>query len=232
MAFNLDTYLEIDALYLHAARQAYMRACLGQNQIELAIEQWKALEEEESRILAKYDGDSEAAYDEYEPICFQFESAHGKIGEAHAPLIKDIAVIHMLSVAALEAHINSIASEKLSGKELEAFFNFTLVAKWLFLPKILSCYGFSPSCQPFQRFAQLIRYRNNLIHYKGKSEDWVYGEVPNFLVNLGLTMEAASDSLTAVHEMIVEFANQRDLDPPYWLRPDLNEMSYFQIKSK
>ena len=157
---------------------------------------------------------------------------HNKIGEAYAPLLKDIAVVHMLSVAALEAHINSIATEKLIGQELRVFLGLNISAKWLFLPRILSCQGFSLSCQPFQRFSRLVGYRNNLIHYKGKSENWVYGEVPDFLINLGLTMEAASDSIVAVCEMIQELSVQRGLDPPYWLRPDVNEMSYFQIKSE
>lgn len=223
------TYLQIDALYLHAARQACSHAFDAKNKIEAAKDHWKSLEETESRILGDHEGDTHSAYDDLEPIYRQMESAHYEIGETYAPMLKELAVVHMLCVGALEAHINSIAKESLGGKEAKAFEKLALNAKWLFLPRMLGCPGFEPGHQPFQRFSKLLKHRNELIHYKQRKEAWVYGEVPKFLLELGLTTSDAEQSIEAVQSMIEEFARQRGADPPYWLRSDLNQMSYFDI---
>ena len=230
---NLDkweTHLLIDAMYYHAARQAHTRATKTLKNIKKADREWEKLEAKESEILSRYNGNQLEAYDELEPVCIQMENAHYNIGEAHAPLLKEVATVHFLSIASLEAHINSIAAAKLKGKELNHFEKISIEAKWLFFPKILGLPGFQPGRQPFQRFSKLIKYRNALVHYKGIKEPWVQGVAPQFISNLGLSISSSEESLKAVCEMITELSKQLGLEVPYWLRADLNDMSYFEFE--
>ncbi len=226
-----ETYLQIDAMYFHAARQAHARAEATLRNIRKAEENWKSLDQKYENVLSKHDDDIHSAYDELEPIVMQIENAHYLIGEAYAPLLKETAVVHILCTATLEAHINSVAKDMLQGKEQDLFQRLSLGTKWLFLPKLLGFSGFNPGCEPFQSFARLLRYRNDLIHYKGLKEKWVYGSVPQFINRMGLTVEDSRESIAAVVKMLRELAGQRNIDSPYWLREDLNEMSYFKILS-
>ena len=226
-----ETYLQIDAMYFHAARKAHARAEAKLPEIRKAEDYWKSLDQEYDNIISKHDDDIASAYDEFEPIAIQMEGAHYEIGEAHAPLLKEIAVVHILCAATLEAHVNSVAKEMLRGKEQDLFERLSLEAKWLFLPRVLGFAGFDPVCEPFQSFSILLGYRNDLIHYKELREKWVYGSVPQFINRLGLTVEDSRKSIAAVVGMVRELAQQRKTEPPCWLREDLNEMSYFEIVS-
>ena len=226
-----QTYMQTDAMYFHAARQAHVRAENCLKEIENAQKLWTSLDQEWERILSNHDGDLHSAYDELEPIAMQLEDAHYGIGEAHAPMIKEIAVVHILCIATLEAHIDSVAKEILSGKKQYLFRRLSLEAKWLFLPKIIGLSGFDPGREPFQSFSRLLKYRNDLIHYKGLKEKWIYGSIPQFINQLGLTVEDSKKSIAAVVGMMRELSQRRNTEPPYWLREDLNEMSYFEILS-
>jgi len=221
--------MQCDAMYFHAARQAHVRAENCLKDIEKARELWTSIDQEWERILSNFDGDAISAYDELEPIGIQLEDAHYLIGEAHAPLLKEIAVVHILCTAALETHIDSVAKEILSGKKKDLFRRLSLEAKWLFLPKISGLSGFDPGSEPFQSFSSLLKYRNGLIHYKGLKEKWIYGSIPKFINQLGLTLDDSRKSISTVIGLVSELAFQRKIKPPYWLREDLNEMSYFEI---
>jgi hypothetical protein len=181
-------------------------------------------------ILQRYDGDSYAAYDELEPVSIQMESADYQLGKAHAPLLKEVAIVNILCVACLEAHINDLAKEAFRGREARSFERLALEAKWLFFPRLIGCRGFEPGQQPFQGFAKMLTIRNELIHHKGVREDWQQGSVPAFVSKLGLTIGHAQESLKAVERMIRELAAQRAVEPPFWLRADLTEISYFEAK--
>lgn len=224
-----ETCLVVDALYFHAARQALERAKGATKGIEKAERRWKALEAKEARILDKHGGDSYAAGDELESIYIQMDGAEYALGEAHAPLLKETAVVHMLCAASLEAHVNAIAGESLSAKEKGIFERLALDAKWLLLPRVLGCSVFEADRQPFQRFAKLVKLRNRLVHYKGVKEEWTMGTVPSFISKLGLTLRDAEDSIKAVDGMMRALAKKRGVEPPTWLRPDLNQMDYFKI---
>jgi hypothetical protein len=126
---------------------------------------------------------------------------------------------------------NALAKETLAGKEYDQFERWGLEAKWMFLPKVLRCVGFDPGHHPFQGFAKLLKFRNELIHYKGIREQWVYGSVPAFLEKLGLTLIDSAASIAAVEAMIREFACQRGIECPNWLKRDIIEMNYFEILS-
>lgn len=226
-----QTYLQIDAMYFHAARQAHARAKEQILEIKKAKDNWESLEQKYDSILSKHDEDILSAYDEIEPIFMGMESAHYIIGEAQGPLLKEIAVVHILCTATLEAHINSVAKEMLTGKHQALFERLPLEAKWLFLPKVLGLAGFGPGREPFQSFSRLLKYRNDLIHYKGLREKWVYGSVPQFINQLGLTLEDSEKAIAAVVRLVSELTRQRAIELPFWLRKDLNQMSYFEIVS-
>lgn len=119
----------------------------------------------------------------------------------------------------------------LTGKHQALFERLPLEAKWLFLPKVLGLAGFGPSREPFQSFSRLLKYRNDLIHYKGLREKWVYGSVPQFINQLGLTLEDSEKAIAAVVGLVSELTRQRAIELPFWLRKDLNQMSYFEIVS-
>jgi hypothetical protein len=225
----METELLIDALYLHAARQACARASNAVNGIRLANARWKFLVQQERKVLAKYSGDAQAPYDELESICIQMESADYQIGEAHAPIIKESAAVHFLSCAALESHINSVAKSELSGEYYASFDRLSLETKWLYLPKLRRWKGFEPDRAPFEDFVMSIRFRNRLVHYKPRKERWVQGRVPAFLEGLGLTVRHAEASVLAAEAMIDALAKMRGKKSPYWLRRDLNEMDYLKM---
>ena len=224
------TKLAMDAVYFHAARQALSRLLDSASLLDEAVNAWHALVDEENRVLEKSNGDPYAAMDELEPIAIQMEDAHYQVGHAYAPTLKEAAIIHMLCCSALEAHINAIAREELTTKEYNIFEHSSLEAKWLFLPRRLGLEGFDVARQPYQDFSQLVRFRNALLHYKHKEERWEYGKVPKFVDDLGLTSAHAQRSINAADLMIEQLATQRGQEPHYWLRDDLDSMSYFDIK--
>ncbi len=224
-----ETHLLIDALYFHAARQAHSRAIKTQKKIVRTEKKWASLEAKEERILAKHNNDQYEASDELEPVYIDFSNVHYEIGESYAPLLKEVATVHILTTATLEAFINKIAKLQLKGKNLDHFEKISIEAKWLFLPKILGLPGFELGKQPFQRFSNLMKYRNNLVHYKGLKEKWEFGGVPKFIRKLGLTLHDSEDSIKAVQELTKQLSQQLGYDDPYWLRSDLNEMSYFDL---
>jgi len=226
-----QSHLLIDAMYFHIARQAHARARNCFKEIEEARQLWTSLNQEFERILSNHNNDAHSAYDELEPIAIQIEGAHENIEKSYAPLLKEVAAVHILCAASLEAHINSTARDTFQGKILEHFEALSLEAKWLILPKLLGFSGFESGHEPFQGFFQLLKYRNKLVHYKSMREDWVYGDVPKFITKLGLTLEDSERSIRSVENMIRELARQRAIEAPYWLRSDLNDMSYFELKS-
>ena len=78
------------------------------------------------------------------------------IVEAHGPVLRQLAPVHMLSAASLEAHVNTRADQLLSGRSHAEFARLALGAKWLFLPRLSGLKGFDVGGQPFQGFDSLI----------------------------------------------------------------------------
>lgn len=224
---KFETSLLIDALYLHAARKALEEAKKSTKEIEKALGYFESLRQEESDILESHNGDSSDAYDKLEPIYIAMDSADYSIGKAYGPHLQSIVIVHILSVATLEYHINFLARESLSGRFLVNFDRLSLDGKWLYLPNMLNLHGFDPGKEPFQSFSRLLKYRNKLVHYKGKREEWIDGKPPSFLEEIGLTLNAAKKSISCVQNMILEISNQMKKKPPFWLRDNLTSMDYF-----
>jgi hypothetical protein len=227
--FRMETELLIDALYLHAARQACVRASKTEEGIRHAQTRWEALVKQERAVLSRYSGDRIAAYDELESVCIQMESADYEVGKAHAPLFEEAAAVHILCCAALEAHINAVARSSLGRREYDLFERLSLETKWQFLPMLCDWGRFDRGGSPYQGFAILVEYRNALVHYKTRKESWAQGSVPAFLQGLGLTVLDAESSIHATEGMVSELARMRNAEIPDWVRSDLNEMNYLEM---
>jgi hypothetical protein len=226
----MKTSLRMDALYYHASCCAYKAAQRNTPAISKAQTRIQRLIDKEQKILDAHGGDLHAAVGELESIHIQMEDAEYQMGQAHGPLLQQVAAVHILSAASLEAHINAQANELLSGKLLEEFDRLSLQCKWLMLPLILGKTGFDAGTQPFQRFSKLVNRRNVLVHYKVKQEDWKSLEVPTFIEKLSLNLEAAQESLDAARAMIVTLAELLGQEKPNWF--DFKTMSFFEVKFK
>ena len=226
--FTYTTELKIDAVYFHAARRAHQEAIDAQTGIEAARTHWSSLDEEWDRIEAS-EPDPARQYDLLEPVAVQMEHADYQIGEAYGPYIKAIATVHILSTAALEAHINAVAKERLSGVDYNHMERLALEAKWLFLPRLLGVTPFDPGRQPFQGFSRTVKLRDKLVHYKGIKEEWVSGQPPAFLSDLGLTIEDSDKAISSARNMIAALSTAFGSEQPYWLRGDVNKIDYFDF---
>jgi len=221
------TTLLIDAMYFHAAKNCCEAAMISLKGIGKARKAFADLRSEEAEILERYDGDSLKAYDDLEPIYIQMEGAEHGIGAAYGPYFQNIALTHILCATAAEAHINIIAKGRLEGKFRENFEKISIEGKWLFLPRILGNTTFDQGAEPFQSFSKLIKYRNELVHYKGRKESWEGFEqgMPKFLDKLGLSLRKARKSIKTVKEMILEISKMINQEPPYWLREGYDDLS-------
>jgi len=221
--------LMVDAMYLSGAEWALQQGLKTSSAIERAIRRVERLNQRRECILEKHHHNSHAAYDELEPIYIQLEDSDRDLGVAHGPVLRAMALVHILAAGSLEAHINARAIERLSGKQFELFERFSLEAKWFTLPKLLGLTGFDVGTQPFQNFSGLVKLRNVLVHYKAKREDWAPPGVPTFLVDLGLTRAHGETSINTAKRMIGELSRQLGESEPLWLQRN-EGISYFEVK--
>ena len=221
-----STTLLVDAMYFHAGRKCYEAAKQALKRIDKSRKYFEKLRNKEAIIIERYDNDIIEAYDKLEPLYIQMEGAEYRIGAAYGPYLQNIAITHILCATSLEAHINNIAKGRLKGKFGDIFEKISLEGKWLFLPKVLGKMTFNQGSEPFQSFSKLIKYRNQLIHYKGRSEKWegFEYEEPKFLEKLGLSLTEATNSLITVKKMVIEIARLINIDPPHWLRKGYDDL--------
>jgi hypothetical protein len=228
------TVLAVDAMYFHAAKEALTRAARATKEIkkaEVRVARWQAKIE---RLNELHDADALKDSDYYnrmERLSIQIEDLEYGVGAAYGPLLQSLATVHIFAASALEAHVNIRGQELLAGRELGLFERLPLDAKWLFLPRLLGLIGFDPGAQPFQNFDRLVKVRNKLVHYKVQREPWGGSDVPpQFLDAIGLSSEAADESVATVREMVKEFARQLGESAPWWL--NAGNPSFFQLEQK
>ena len=213
-------------MYFHAAQTSYRAAKSALKGIGQARKDFADLRKEEAAILGKHDSHYWSAYDELESTYIQMDNSQHGIGAAYGPYLQNIAITHILCTMVTEAHINVIAKEELEGRYWENFDRLRLEGKWLLLPRILGMEGFDQGAEPFQSFSKMTKYRNDLVHYKGKREEWEFLDTvkPNFLNRLGLSLPEARSSLGTVKKLISTLSKLIDRDPPYWLREGYDEL--------
>ena len=228
------TTLEVDAMYCHMARQLRVRAGSSPSHIERAegrLAAHRAKMDALDRHLADDEIDAATHYDRFESLAIQMESFEYGVGTAYGLLLEHVGAIHMLCVATLEAHINIRGKEFLSNRQWTTFERLAVDAKWLYFPPLRGIAGFDPGVEPFQGFDRLIKIRNRLAHYKPRKEEWRGSAVPpSFLVGLGLTLEAADQSLVVVKNLVRELAGQLGEPEPWWLDSDAS--NFFGLETE
>jgi hypothetical protein len=218
LSFTHYTTLLLDAMCYHAAQLNYDSAMRCIPRIRQAESDFDNLLQQEIALLERHRNNLDKAYDEHERLAIAMEDQEYEIGLVYGLFLQHLAIVHVLCVTSLEAHITTRAKEALGGRFFGDFERIPLETKWLFLPKLLGVPGFDPGAEPFQSFSQLVKYRNKIIHYKARKEEWNrQGGVPSFLEKLGFTLKAAQNSLDSVKNMITELANQLKQEPPHWL---------------
>lgn len=220
--------LAIDALYLNAARQAVARAESSRRNVAEARRSLILLEREEAELREVAESGSTDARDALHDLAIQIvNGAQPELEHAYAPYLEDLAVVHVTAVAAVEAHLNALGKDLL-GKTLYAIYErLSIEGKWLFLPSLCGGRELKPSDHRYAMLSKAVRFRNELVHYKTKQEDWREGRPPLFIAQLGLQLGAARRSLRAAEAAIRAVCEALDRKIPYWIEKDTG--SYFEL---
>jgi hypothetical protein len=226
--FTAMTVLRVDAMYFHAAAQSLRCAAEACPEVDQQRARFVELQEEMDAIGEDEEETGQSRYEEIERLAISMDGEAYTLGKLYAPCLQALASTHILSAAALEAHVNARAETALSGITWQKFERLALEAKWLFLPHLLAVPPFDPGREPYQGFSRLVDFRNALVHYKQKREPWKPPGVPAFLADLGLTKELAEASVLAARRMISELATRIGEEVPSWL--EAPDMSFFEVE--
>ena len=227
-----NTVLAVDAMYFQMALRVRSEFRGARSKVSKAEGRAADVQAEIDRINEMRNQrriEHDTHYDKVEPLAIQMEDLEYDVGVAYGALLKPVATIHLLCVASLEAHINIRAEQSMSGRLWQSFERLSVSAKWLFFPSLVGLVGFDPGAQPFQSFGRLIKIRNKLAHYKPRREPWtVTGVKPEFLNDLGLTVEDAERSISTVRSMVTHLAKQLGEQKPSWLEAGMS--NFFEIE--
>jgi hypothetical protein len=211
----MKTVLDVAGMYYHAAHGAYRSAISAKRKMQRLSSPISGLQER----FASFDSYT----DKMEALAIKIENEEYLLGAAYGPFIEGLSVTHILCVASLEAHVNGEAERILSGRAWDHFEKMPLESKWLFFPGTDLARKFDPGKEPFQGFARLVKFRNRLVHYKPRREEWQPPGIPAFIEDLGITEDAGGASLKAVKGMVSCLSSILGRDPPHWLQGrDLN----------
>jgi hypothetical protein len=156
--------------------------------------------------------------DAYEATSIQLvDGLQPALEGAHAPQVAALAQVHIFCSAALEGHVNIIAHGHLTRGQFQAFDKLPLYGKWMFLPSAFGNQPLDPGCEPVQSVQRLSRLRNDLIHHKPIREAWRLRELPQFVADLGLTVEQGAESLKGVYTAVARLASIMSRPKPRWL---------------
>jgi len=215
--------LDVDAMFYQSAVNSLAEAKKNKNDAEI----------HENQLVELPWWDQYVAWDSGDEIDVglskeQIEIIEGiqeKARVASSRFLQATATTHIFCVAALEAHINKIASSFIKPKMFDHYEKLSIEGKWLFLPRFLGGDrdGFDPGHQPYQDFSQLIKFRNALVHYKGKKIPYFISDSTAIYKPLGLTLEEASKSVDATKKMILKLAEIMQKDPPKWIKDTASE---------
>jgi len=225
-------------MFYQAATLALAAARKIPPKIDRAETRWRRHLQRMQELTQQGDDDEEehwfyrkGVYEAYESLAIQAENVEFKVTEAYGPLLRQLALVHILSATSVEAHINIRAEAALKGKYWRTFEHLAVEAKWLFFPKILGLEGFEVGSEPYQSFSAIIVARNKLVHYKPQAEPYEGFDDPEaFAKRLDLTIDAAERSLRGVMGMVTRLASQLGERPPWWIASDNSH--FFSIRRK
>ena len=154
--------------------------------------------------------DFSVAVDEHNILPPHLEITHqaeAEIRNGYRVLHQALAATHVFCAATLEAHINSQARVRLSGRAIfDEFDRLSLRGKWLMLPKLLGKEGFDPGAHPYNKFVRLTGIRTALVHVKGNEISTWTDAGPTFPERMGLRLEEAEASIQTTERMIRSLA--------------------------
>lgn len=219
--------LSVDAMFFHSAVNNLAEATKNKAEADSANEELRSLP-----WLNEYE-----AWDSGDEIDISFsdeqatyvEDLKVKAKETSSRFLQATAATHMFCVAALEAHINKIASSTMKSRIFDQYEKLSIEGKWLLLPQLLGKAGFDPGHQPFQNFSRLIKTRNVLVHYKGKKIPGFFADSTDLYKPLGLTVEEANISVEATKQMILKLAEIMEHIPPKWIQSTAAEYLNMEV---
>jgi hypothetical protein len=217
-----EVVLRLDAVYYHSAKAHLKSAIDNYPPLKEVLDQIYTIDEKLKEIELIYQG-TDGLYDKTESFCIQLDSFYGEMRDKYSPIIQDLALVHILNLLCLEAFINIIASQELNPKSmLIEFDKLNIEGKWLFLSKILGKTDtFNKGEEPYQTFTKIVKWRNALVHFKGKDDEWRGYLPPTFFESLGLTIESAEKSCLATTNMIREICEYCNIREPDWLQSQI-----------
>ena len=220
----------LEGVYYHSAREQLKSAKIHYEPLKQIIDTIFDIDEKIKRIKAKYENKLDA-YDETESFCIQLDSFYSEMTDKYLPVIRDIAFVHILNAFCLEAYVNKIALNRLNPKSsFDDFDRLSLEGKWVFLPRLVKGpRTFDKGTIIFQGFKNIIKWRNNLVHFKGKNEQWRDYLPPQFFDDLGLKIEYAQQSCVTTKNMIKKLCEYCSITIPKWL--DVNFWGVFELVS-
>jgi hypothetical protein len=234
---ELEVFLELDGLYLFAARQHVSRATPPKSRIRrltqrlirlhdaLPIHRWNEDDEGEEEPGV----DSSDIHDRLVTIGNNIEDTYFQLVRAFRPSWQHCAEAIILSTLSVEAHMNRRIIELVSSsKERDKL-------TWAGPPhekmqKVLRYLGkkaFSTSDKTFCDYQHVVRYRNNLAHYKPKLMLYDDGRPPRLPENLGLIPREAKKAVRIGEDLIEAFSQRLGVSPPAWVRRNVDHFFEF-----
>lgn len=210
--------LVLESVYFHSAHKHLDSAQEDYKPLSEVINTMFDIDKKIKAIEDKY-GNIYDSYDEVEPFAIQLDSLYSELQHKYLPVIINIALVHILNALCLEAFINKIAIDNIEPKSsFDEFDRLSLEGKYLFFPKLIGKRDtFEKDKEPFQGFKNIIKWRNNLVHFKGKSEMWRSYMPPQFFDDFGLRLECAKKSCGSVEGMIKAICGYCNFSLPEWI---------------
>lgn len=212
MIQNGNVNLELAGIFFISAHQQYNQGCKIFTKLEKAI--------------IKYDKDYEERVKKFEILNERFYIPQfRKIRDMevlYEPVVRHFSAVKILLGCCVEAYINVIAADELSGRKFEEFDKLSVIGKWLFIQDILKFKKrITLDQEPLQGVAILMKQRNKLVHFKGAKKSFFPLKIPTFLNDLGLTPTECLKNINSVRNLIIKF-NSISVGGtgPYWLFPE------------
>ncbi len=210
---DIGVTLSLDAVYFHQAKERIAVA----EKADKEFDKWAKILSDANDKASEMDGDP-SREGELHDLCVTIDRHWQSVDCAATDLIREVAVIHMLCAASVEAHINMRAEQALVGRKFEEFDKLAITGKWLFYPSLVSKPTFDPGQQPFQGLQTLVKRRNALMHYKVKRAKVSHGYIlPPLIDQLGLRARDAKESIETVKKLVVALANFEQFEEPEWV---------------
>ncbi len=229
-------FLELDGLYLFAARLHLARTNPPKVRIRSLTQRLLRLnraipasgfshENDEGR----QDRDLPDYHDTLVEVGRNIEDTYYQLVRAFRPSWQHCAEAIILSALSIEAHMNRRIIELVTASSARKRLT-KATPPHEKVQKILAHLGkkqFNKSEQVFADYVSLVRYRNNLVHYKPRLTLHDDGRPPKLPEELGLIPREAKRAVRVAEGLIESFSHRLGLDAPAWIRRDIDHFFDF-----